>query len=103
MGFITRFLTDTCEIRPYERLGSGGPLYGAPEIRACRVEPAPKAKTVYKDPSGVLVETVAHLTLFCEGKPIPMQSLVTVHGQEMRVISCQEMNGFECHLEVPLE
>ena len=51
----------------------------------------------------MLVETVAHLTLFCEGKPIPMQSLVTVHGQEMRVISCQEMNGFECHLEVLLE
>lgn len=101
---IDRMLIHTCEIRPYLRQGAGGPLYGAPEIRHCRMEPGTNAKIVYKNPSGAITETAASLLMFCTGEPIAVNSAVIWNGREMRVIKCQVMYGMGMHhLEVYLE
>ena len=104
MSLISPFLMDTCEITSFLRRGSGGPLYGEPETRNCRMEPAPNTKIVYKNPSGSIVETAASQLMFCEGTPVPVHSIVTWQGKRMRVIRCSEMAGFgPHHLEVYLE
>lgn len=104
MSLIKPFLTEEVTIEPYIRFGGGQILYGEPETRACRIEPAPNTKVVYKNPHGSLQETVASALMFCEGDEIPVNSKATVKGHEMRVIKCQLMRGFgQHHLEVSLE
>ena len=89
---------------PYLRQGSGGPLYGAPEERQCRMEPGFRDKVVYKDASGIIHETVSGMLMFCRGDPIPVLSRVIWEGLEMRVVRCREMMGMgRHHLEVDLE
>ena len=97
-------LVHLATIIPYLRQGSGGPLYGEPETRKCRMEPGTGHKVVYKKPGGVIQETVANMLMFCLGDPIPVYSRVVWEGQEMLVIRCQQMLGPGLHhLEVALE
>ncbi|MBQ8094108.1 MAG: hypothetical protein IJ242_11110 [Clostridia bacterium] len=73
-------------------------------MRRCRMEPAVNTKIVYRNPSGVIVETVASLLMFCSGQPLPVHSIVSWENREMRVIRCSEMYGRQLHhLEVYLE
>lgn len=104
MSLMTRFLTEEMSVKPYVRFGAGKTIYGEPEVRRCRVEPADNVKIVYKNPSGTITETVASALIFCEGSPIPINSIVNFHGRETRVIDCKEMYGFGLHhLEVSVE
>ena len=104
MSLIEAFFDKEAIIRPYLRYGGGAPVYGEPQVRACRLEPAPNVKIVYKNASGSIVETVASALMFCTGEEIPVNSECTVGGRTMRVIKCPVMSGFaQHHLEVYLE
>lgn len=104
MGLIEVFFNHTITIKPFIRMGGGEPVYGPNEIRRCRFENGRNLKTVYKNPSGQIDETVAGAKVFCCGNPIPERSVVTHKGSNYIVISCAEIEGFgPSHLEVMLE
>ena len=104
MSLIDALCTQRAVIRPYLRYAGGKTVYGEPETRACRLEPGPKTKVVYKNTDGSIVETVASALMFCPNPPIPIGSEVTCSGRTMRVIQCDQMRGFAPnHLEVLLE
>lgn len=103
MSLIEAFFRQTVTVTPYIREGNGEPIYGAAETRKCRLERGRHIQTTYKNPDGQIDEVVANAKMFCTGNPIPEKSLVTFDGQDMTVIRCAVMNGFnDHHLEVYL-
>ena len=104
MSLIKAFLNQDASIKPFLRAGNGKNIYGEIKERPCRMEYGFREKVVYKNPAGVIVETVSSALMFVEGEPIPINSLVTHEDNVMRVIRCQPMRGFgPSHLEVLLE
>ncbi|MDO5300861.1 MAG: hypothetical protein Q4F18_15650 [Clostridia bacterium] len=104
MSLMDAFLNEEVTVRPYARFGGGSIQYGEPYALACRMEPAPKTKTVYKNPDGSVVETAASALMFARGEEIPVNSEVRYGDRTMRVIQCSVMRSFGAHhLEVLLE
>lgn len=102
------FFRQVATITPFIREGSGGPIYGQPEVRKCRMERGKhlgRADTPTSGGSaGTVDQTIANARMFCTGAPIPERSLVSCDGQDFIVINCDVMTGFaDNHLEVYLE
>ena len=104
MSLIAFALRQTVTIKPFLREGAGESIYGPTEQRRCRLERGKYLKTVYKNPSGQIDETVASAKMLCEGPPIPPRSIVYFGSEIYTVINCYVANGFrDHHLEVYLE
>ena len=102
-SLIEAFFDQEVEIRPYERMGAGKPIYGPTETRACRIEFGHHLMTTYKHPSGQIDQVEARALMFCTGEIIPDGSIATHGGHDYTVVSCDPMMGFsQSHLEVYL-
>lgn len=103
MALIEMLFTQTVNISPFIREGSGEPIFGEPETRKCRLQRGHYLQNV-GGASGAVEQVVAQAKMFCVGEYIPPRSIVTHEGRDYTVINCEVLNGFaDHHLEVYLE
>ena len=100
---ISAFCDKTATILPFLRETMDGEVYDAPQVRRCRLEPAPQIQSFYHGFSGEVEEENAKAIMYTEGEPIPVRSSVQVDNQKYIALRCAVYHGFPgSYLEVTL-
>lgn len=100
---IDFLLNQNCIVQPCIGSRDGTEVYGADQIRSCRLQNNRQLQTV-GSVHGTADTAPSRTVMYCRGMDIPVRSLVICDGNTYVVSACRKLQGLgQEHLEVMLE